>query len=967
MNTTTESSKALKRIFISYPHAPEAHAGLVNDVRQLLEQKGYAMWFDADEIKEGDDWRARIVEGLLETDFVLAFLSGHSMRDPGVCRNEISVALHEKGSDDLLMTAQLESDDKTRAPVTLAHIQPVDLTDFEAHYPKSREDAEAMTRWHRWLEEAIAQLVEKMENGKDVAGDMTVLRKKLQPASYTAEIAQKSAAFEGRQWLFEEIQSWQQRPEAARVFALQGSAGVGKSAISAHLSHYRETVFGVHFCKYNDVSTHSTNNLVRTMAFQLASRSREYRAKLIYALSDDKYSDDKLLTISGEALFDELIVALTQSLNVTDDEHKLFIVDGLDEATVRGDNAILKLVSDKFSALPTWLRVLVTSRPEAAIVEALPGSYVLNADDPRNLTDVESFLEKGLSRVPALADNEDALNRAVAVATEKSAGVMLYASELLRAVGEGYLDPLTPDEFPTGLGGLYLLSLRRHYPNTDQYDTGQPSVADLLELIAGSPMPITERLLTGIGNITDKQLTEILKPLQTLLVRKPKPGEQADTFELFHKSFADWLLEDHAYQLNGDGAKTIGEFLYQTYEGFEDACNPNSRVGGWLQQTGINVTEPNSIYLEDIYNLLPLCLSKMAIWNDTKNLDMLWDWFFKRLENGSLVPIKRSVEIKKDRYGDEHPDTLNSMHLLAVTLYRNDAVGARKLHAQVLAARRRVLGDDDPDTIVSMETFFHAHENLKKRSVELLYRGSYDGAKNILEELLELEKTAFGKEVPSSINNLTSIAMKLSEQGYGREARDIQKTLVLVHQHILGENEPDTLVSIRNFASLLFKQHDYYEARKMYEHVLAGYQLLFGEKNEITLMSMHDLASTLYKQGEYESARKMHEKVFSDRKSVLGERNLYTLLSMNSLASTHFKQGDYQEVQSYLAILLRELEPFTQQDPQFTSPYKELKTSFREAIHNGENLEVLFSHVLVYLEAIINYLIISQENNKAYK
>jgi len=53
--------------------------------------------------------------------------------------------------------------------------------------------------------------------------------------------------------------------------------------------------------------------------------------------------------------------------------------------------------------------------------------------------------------------------------------------------------------------------------------------------------------------------------------------------------------------------------------------------------------------------------------------------------------------------GDDHPDTLNSMNNLAETRWAlGDLDGARQLHEQTLAARRRVLGDDHPNTLQSM-------------------------------------------------------------------------------------------------------------------------------------------------------------------------------------------------------------------------------------------------------------------------
>src|SRR5690554_4859722 len=162
MDANTKSEYAPKKIFISYSHMPPEHTQLVDDVRELLEKDGkYKTWFDKDELKVSDDWRAGIVSGLLETDFVLAFLSEHSMRDPGVCRNEISVVLHEKSGDDLLMTALLESEDKTQAPVTVTHIQPVDLTAVEKYYPTDPQAEVNIAERDEWLKAAVEQLVQK--------------------------------------------------------------------------------------------------------------------------------------------------------------------------------------------------------------------------------------------------------------------------------------------------------------------------------------------------------------------------------------------------------------------------------------------------------------------------------------------------------------------------------------------------------------------------------------------------------------------------------------------------------------------------------------------------------------------------------------------------------------------------------------------------------------------------------------
>jgi hypothetical protein len=73
------------------------------------------------------------------------------------------------------------------------------------------------------------------------------------------------------------------------------------------------------------------------------------------------------------------------------------------------------------------------------------------------------------------------------------------------------------------------------------------------------------------------------------------------------------------------------------------------------------------------------------------------------------------VAAHKRMLGEEHPDTLNSMHALA---YRYGEVGRRQealqLAEMVVAARKRTLGEEHPDTLSSMQNltaFNYAKQN----------------------------------------------------------------------------------------------------------------------------------------------------------------------------------------------------------------------------------------------------------------
>jgi hypothetical protein len=95
-----------------------------------LEKRGHDTWFDKNEIKAGDDWRRSITDGILKSHRVLSFLSKHFIRDPGVCHDEIAIAIGVKGGN--IQTVLVESEQEVQPPVNIDHIQWQDLHDWKA-------------------------------------------------------------------------------------------------------------------------------------------------------------------------------------------------------------------------------------------------------------------------------------------------------------------------------------------------------------------------------------------------------------------------------------------------------------------------------------------------------------------------------------------------------------------------------------------------------------------------------------------------------------------------------------------------------------------------------------------------------------------------------------------------------------------------------------------------------------------
>ena len=66
------------------------------------------------------------------------------------------------------------------------------------------------------------------------------------------------------------------------------------------------------------------------------------------------------------------------------------------------------------------------------------------------------------------------------------------------------------------------------------------------------------------------------------------------------------------------------------------------------------------------------------------------------------------LEIRRRVLGKDHPDTLDSMFVLAmVTRDKGETARAIELFRETMKAQRRVLGEDHPDTAWTMHCLAH--------------------------------------------------------------------------------------------------------------------------------------------------------------------------------------------------------------------------------------------------------------------
>lgn len=391
-------------------------------------------------------------------------------------------------------------------------------------------------------------------------------------ASHTSERPDRpSTCFEGtRTAVIDMIFNWIYDPDPVsdQIFFLNGIAGVGKTTIARTVAvrARRDGLLGgdFFFSRQGEADLRDASKVFPTLAYQLAHFDPAFGQSIVDALEKDPQAPFGGL----KQQLDQLIINPLSKIQRDDKRTVVLVFDAFDECEPRGAKDILQLLLAAIPALPFFLKVFLTGRPEQHILSVLAkptkglATSALHDVEPllvRN--DIRLYVYAKLAELPGelgldLAEGW-AAEHEIELLIEKSGGLFIYTVTCLRFLSDllvlnprAQLDilmsifqsnsPVPADTDPfRDLDFLYIQLLRTALSSTN---TGY--VLRTLQAVLGTIVvlrdPLPQRALEELASLQSGQATAPLRMLQSVILPAAPPDHCP---RIYHPSFPDFVQD----------------------------------------------------------------------------------------------------------------------------------------------------------------------------------------------------------------------------------------------------------------------------------------------------------------------------------------------------------------------------------------------------------------------------------------
>jgi len=427
--------------------------------------------------------------------------------------------------------------------------------------------------------------------------------------------------------------SGQKDVDPGTPYWIYGSPGIGKTSLAHSICEKldeRKQFAGAFFCRRDDTNLSEPRNILPTLIYKLAETSLPFRSIVTEHLQKNRHLTPQSMQ---DTLFLEFIRSIPCHLNP---DAFVVVIDALDECgDTQSREDILKVLLDA-AAQASWLKIIITSRPEVDIIRSLDTAekYDLGTDqeataDLRTFARCQLEVVASIWRLPTPWPEESLFNRIIL----RSNGLFILIKTLVLALKkcedpEECLKEVLQGSASAGLESLYSLysSILKVHSNT----------AGFWRMIAiittAQYRPLREEPIAELAGVKRNLVGKWADDLSSLLYRDQGAN---GAIRVRHLSISEFFASNrYGYQLNLRAAhvqqgiaclETMLKQLRFNICRLEDSRLANTDIKDLPSRIETNISEP--LQYSSLYWSIHLCSTPDDTHHDPRVLGGLKEFF----------------------------------------------------------------------------------------------------------------------------------------------------------------------------------------------------------------------------------------------------------------------------------------------------------------------------------------------------
>ena len=237
--------------------------------------------------------------------------------------------------------------------------------------------------------------------------------------------------------------------------------------------------------------------------------------------------------------------------------------------------------------------------------------------------------------------------------------------------------------------------------------------------------------------------------------------------------------------------------------------------------------------------------------------------------------MQRALEIDEASYGPDHPEVARDLNNLAMLLQATNRLGeAEPLMRRALAIAEASYGPDHPDVATDLNNL-----------ASLLYATNrLSEAEPLIRRALAIAEASYGPDHPDVARDLNNLAQLLQATNRLAEAEPLMRRALAIDEKSYGPDHPDVARDLNNLALLLYATKRHLEAEPLFRRALAIDEASYGPDHPDVARDLNNLAALLYATNRPSEAELLFRRALAIDEASYGPDHPDVARHLNNLA-----------------------------------------------------------------------------------